>query len=177
MNRENKMPFIWLYRGFIALFTVGMLASSITSYAGSNMTMRLVELEPTVDAPRDDSSGRMVVTYQDFSQNPSQFNSETVIINVNFSRLTCKNTWVVRNSDLHYVLFINDQRIMTFNTQCRYYIPGSPGGDFSQSLHYQREGGFSDWLDDPVNDPIHAIVRDAGDGWLGNVVLEGWLVE
>ena len=75
------------------------------------------------------------------------------------------------------MLYINNQRVLTFNTRCPQF------GDFRSLLVFvgpNHDENFVGWLEDPVNDPIDAFVRAESHGGVpgtGPIVLEGFLFD
>ena len=142
---------------------------------------RWVDLFPTVNAPRDDATGRLWL-----SANPTGILNEQVMFTVDVSRLTCLGrTFFVEERVTApfevYLLKVNGESIVTFNTQCRWAskLDGT-GGDFYSGVVIQGNESFEGWLEDPRHDPLHAEVyleSPMADPPTSILVLEGWLVE
>jgi hypothetical protein len=174
----------------LQIFAVVMLMS-IASAAYAKTTNRFVYLEVSPDIPEwlgdvlhDDARGRLVIGITDQLNTQSRYGRE-VVVDLDFSKLNCLGPFDLLASSAIYVLYINEQRIVMFNTQCKYAISGGLGGDFSTALIFTDNDMWEVFLIDPVNDPIHAVVRlehpdyEPYDPpfWLGPKILEGWLTD
>jgi len=168
-----------------------VILMSVASAVDAETTNRFVDLEVSPDIPswlgdllHDDARGRLIVGIFDQSNENSRYGRE-VVLDLNFSRLNCLGPFDLFNSSAIYVLYINNQRVMMFNTQCKYAISGGLGGDFSTALIFTDYKMWELFLQDPVNDPIHAVVRlehpeyEPYDppSWIGPKILEGWLTD
>jgi len=140
----------------LQLFTAVVLALSAL-HANAVTTNRTVDLEATSNALREDARARLVIGITDQRNANSRYGLE-VVFALDVTRLPCLGPFSTEQSVLFYTLYVNDQRLLSFNTKCQYAIPGEIGGDFNTGLIFVDNDEWDWWLQDPVNDPIHAAV-------------------
>ncbi len=163
----------------LQIFAAIMLMS-VASVVYAETTNRTVELEATSNALRDDARARLIVGIVDQSDTGSG-KGRWVTFALNFTRLSCLGPFSTEDGVLFYALYVNDQRLLSFNTKCRYAgAPGDIGGEFNTSLIFTdtNQDELIGWLDDPLNDDIRAIVRLEShefDPGQGPIVLAGLL--
>jgi len=176
-NEEREMKHL------VQLITA-VLFALCTMHAVAETTNRFVYLEVSPEIPdwlgdvlRDDARGRLIVGITD-QLNPQSRYGREVVFDLDFTSLNCLGPFDLIASSAIYVLYINEQRLLMFNTKCKYAPSGGLGGDFSTMLIFTDNDVWENLLQDPVNDPIHAVVRlehpEYGE-WEGPILLEGWL--
>ena len=166
----------------IQIVMAATLLAFSAMHANAETTNRFVKMEAVPDIPsgiRDDANGSLVVGITDQS-NTGSGGGRWVVFSLNFSKLTCLGPFSIDQSVLFYTLYVNDQRLLSFNTKFKYAIQGEIGGDFSTGLIFTdvNQHELTGWFDDPVTDDIHAIVRGESHEYPpgnGPIVLEGWL--
>jgi len=152
---------------------------------GLNPIDRRVDLFPTANSPRDDASASLWIGgYDDVAS--SGHGEWQFTFRLEASRLTCRGiTFSSIERDTapfeNYLLKVNGEPIVTFNTACRYggHLDGI-GGDWRSTIVIHGAESFEGWLDYPRTDPIHAEVyleSPMSDPPTSTLVLEGWLVE
>ncbi len=154
-----------------AFMLAAMVAFGISAAEATNTTIRVVDLLSTGG---NDASGRIILQHQEFPDN-SQFGGLIVdAFDLDFRGLPCRGSFDVATSEEFYVLYVNGQRLVSFNTSC-----GAGGGEnYRTILRFSGIEQLQGWLDDPIHDDIHAEVFLQSDGVAGGtLVLEGWLEE
>jgi len=141
---------------FIKVLVAAMLMS-VAMHAYAVTSNRTVNLDATSNAARDDARARLIVGITDQVNPKSRYGLE-VVFAFDVTRLQCLGPFTTQDSVLFYTLYVNNRRLLTFNTKCQYAIPGGMGGDFSTSLIFTDNDEWDEWLQDPFNDPIHAKV-------------------
>jgi hypothetical protein len=176
----------------LQIFAVIVLMS-VASVVHAETTNRFVNLQTppgVIDGIRDDANGRLIVGITDRSDTGSG-QGRWVVFDLNFSRLLCLGPFDAAAGDYFYVLYINEHRLLSFNTKCQYSIQGGIGGDFSTRLIFTdaNQDELTGWLDDPVNDDIyvgvwvmshesyHGGTPPGGHEDTTYLVLEGWLTD
>jgi hypothetical protein len=170
-----------------------VMLMSVAGIVDAETTNRFVNLQTppgVIDGIRDDANGRLIVGITDQS-NTGSGNGRWVVFDLNFSRLHCLGPFDAAAGDYFYALYINEHRLLSFNTKCQYSIKGGIGGDFSTKLIFTEADldALSGWLEDPVKDDIyvgvwlmshewyHGGTPPGGHGDATWLVLEGWLTD
>lgn len=153
-----------------------MVFSVSTVLAATN---RMITLEATAAAFPPEASGHIVLKVEEWPS-PSPWENVGISFHLDVSKLDCRASFLLERSYEFYVLYVNDQRLASFDTVCGW----GPGVRSFQSIIIYTitptNNPLEGWLDDPVNDDVHAVIQienHLNAPGVGTVVLEGWLEE